>query len=376
MKKLLILATENRIFFVKVFDGVVTSTFAINLDNSSIMGNIYVGKVTKVIKNSFAFVNINQSKNAFININDAKEERIKNVKEGDDILVQVVRDENGAKGAGLSSEILLKGKYVMVVHSENKVVGVSKKILSKSCKKRLKKLGDNFSYSVIFRTEAEEANNEEILEEYELIASKMDIILDKYKYQIAPKLILDQDQKGGFLGKTIKLSEDAEKIYINSKLFYEELKESELSDKVILDESPDLFSSHFVKKQIDELFQRKVWLKSGGFLIIEYTEAFVIIDVNTGKSVKEKDKELLFFNTNKEALIETIKQIELRNLSGIILIDLIDMRKQGHKDEIISLAKSLVKYDSDFSIHGLTNLGILEITRKKRNEPIYKTLSQ
>lgn len=376
MKKLLILANENRIFFVKVFDGVIDSTFAINLDNFSIMGNIYVGKVTKVIKNSFAFVNINQSKNAFININDAKEERIKNVKEGDDILVQVVRDENGPKGAGLSSEILLKGKYVMVVHSENKVIGVSKKILSKSSKKRLKKLGDNFLYSVVFRTEAEDAKDEEILEEYGLIASKMDTILEKYKYQIAPKLILDQEQKGGFLGRTIKLSEDVEKIYINSKSFYDELKESELSDKVILDESPDLFSNHYVKKQIDELFHKKVWLKSGGFLIIEYTEAFVIIDVNTGKNVKEKDKELLFFNTNKEALTETIKQIELRNLSGIILIDLIDMRKQGHKDEIISLAKSLVKYDSDFSIHGLTNLGILEITRKKRNEPIYKTLSQ
>lgn len=374
MKKLLIQTKENKIFLVKVFDGQVVKTMAINLDKESIVGNIYVGKVEKVVKNSFAFVNIGHNKNAFININDPKEEKIKNIHQSDDILVQVLRDETDIKGASLTSEIVIRGTYLMAILAEKRLVGISKKITDKSTKKRLRKIGDNFKHSVIFRTESEFVDSDIIIEEYKNLEKQLDNIISTHQYVLAPKLILDQEQNGGFISKIDKFSSDCEKIYLTDNNLYEQLKDSSFFDKVELETTVDIFSFHYVKKQVDELFQTKVWLKSGGFLIIEYTEAFVIIDVNSGKNIKEKEKDSLAFNVNKEAVTEAFKQIELRNLSGIILIDLIDMKTHAHREQILHLAKELVKYDTDFTIHGLTTLGIMEITRKKRSDAIHLTL--
>ncbi len=374
MKKLLIQKNENKIFFVKVFDGDIVSTSVIDLSNTSIVGNVYVGKVDKVIKNSFAFVNIGQSKNAFININDKKEMKLSNVKEGDDVLVQVNRDQTDIKGASLSTEIVIKGKYLMVVLSEEKQVGVSKKITNTNIKKRLRKLGNSFEYSVVFRTEAQDVTKEELVLEYENLKQKLDELVLRGKHQLAPKLVYEQDSNSSLVAKTIELSNDCEKIYVNKQDAFTELNVEELKDKITFDESVDLHSSHYVKKQIDELFHQKVWLKSGAFLVIEYTEAFVIVDVNSGKNIKEKDKELLAVKTNKESIKKIVEQIVLRNLSGIILVDLIDMKELENKEEIVKFATDLVKKDTDFSIHGLTNLGILEVTRKKRSEPLYKIL--
>lgn len=376
MNKLLIQKDCNKIFFAKSFDGDVIGTMAIDTDNVSIVGNIYVGKVDKVIKNSFAFVKIGMSKNAFININDKKEKSIESIKEGDDILVQVLRDQTEIKGANLSTEIVLKGQYIMVVHSFEKQVGVSKKITNTNVKKRLRKLGNTFKYGVVFRTEAEHILKEEIVEEYNNLEKQLDELLLKEKHELAPKLVYKKEDNYNVLSKVIELSSDCEEICVNDKGFYEELICNEINNKLIFNETKDIFSYHYVKKQIDEIFYKKIWLKSGGFLIIEYTEAFVVIDVNSGKSIKEKNKEILALKTNKEAILKIMDQIVLRNLSGIILIDLIDMKSDDNKKEIINFAKDLVNHDTDFSIHGLTNLGILEVTRKKRGEPLHKILAQ
>lgn len=375
MDKLLISSNNNKIFLVKVFDGKVVDTLAFDLLNRSILGNIYVGKVTKIVKDNFAFVNINHSKNAFININDKKEEKVKNVKEGDDILVQVVRDATDNKGPAVTSEIVIKGENLMIVYDYDKKIGVSKKILSKNVKKRLKKLGEKFSRSVIFRTEAEFASEEDILLEYDKLLVKLEELIEKHKYHLAPKLLVDQNKDGGIFKRVEEFSKDVETIFLCDENLYNDLKDTSLNEKLVLEKTNDIFCEHFVRKQVDEIFQKKVWLKSGGFIIIEYTEAFVIIDVNSGKNIKEKDKDQLSFNTNREAIVEIFNQIKLRNLSGIILVDLIDMKKSTHKDEILSMCKNIVKLDTDYTIHGLTSLGILEITKKKRSDPIYKTLN-
>lgn len=375
MDKLLISSNNNKIFLVKVFDGKVVDTLAFDLLNRSILGNIYVGKVTKIVKDNFAFVNINHSKNAFININDKKEEKVKNVKEGDDILVQVVRDATDNKGPAVTSEIVIKGENLMIVYDYDKKIGVSKKILSKNVKKRLKKLGEKFSRSVIFRTEAEFASEEDILLEYDKLLVSLEELIEKHKYHLAPKLLVDQNKDGGIFKRVEEFSKDVETIFLCDENLYNDLKDTSLNEKLVLQKTNDIFCEHFVRKQVDEIFQKKVWLKSGGFIIIEYTEAFVIIDVNSGKNIKEKDKDQLSFNTNREAIVEIFNQIKLRNLSGIILVDLIDMKKSTHKDEILSMCKNIVKLDTDYTIHGLTSLGILEITKKKRSDPIYKTLN-
>lgn len=374
MKKLLVQKNEDKIFFVKVFDGDVVHTSAIDLLNTSIVGNVYVGKVDKVIKDSFAFVDIKEEKNGFININDNKEVSIANVKSGQDILVQVLRDQTDIKGPSLTTEIVIRGKYLMVVFGEGKQVGVSKKITNTNVKKRLRKLGSAFKYGVVFRTEAEDVTKEELIFEYEQLSNKLDELVLKGSHELAPKLLYEQDSNSNIFAKVLELSKDVEEIYINNNELFTELSSTELSEKVKYDQSKDIFAEHFIKKQIDELFQTKVWLKSGAFLIIEYTEAFVIADVNSGKNIKERDKEYLAIKTNKESIKKLVEQIVLRNLSGIILVDLIDMKKQEHKDEIVKYAQELVSIDTDFNIHGLTNLGILEITRRKRSEPIYKIL--
>ncbi len=374
MKKLLIQKNDNKIFFVKSIDNDVIGTMAIDTENTSIVGNIYVGKVNKVVKDSFAFVDIKQSKNAFININDKKEEAIKNIKSGDDILVQVVRDQSEIKGANLTSEIVLKGKYIMLVHAFEKQVGISKKIDNTNIKKRLRKLGSTFEYSCVFRTEAEFAEKEDIQAEYEVLKEKMDYMILQGRHEIAPKLVFEQNENFDVVGQIKQLSSDCDIICVNNQEFYEELTVQDFNHKLICEKTTDLFDFHNVRKQIDELFYQKVWLKSGGFLIIEYTEAFVIVDVNSGKNIKERDKERLAFNTNREAVEKLLDQVVLRNLSGIILVDLIDMKDENNKDEIVRFAKDLVSHDTDFTIHGLTNLGILEITRRKRSEPIYKIL--
>ncbi len=373
MKKLLISKKENKIFFVKSFDGEVVKTFAIDLDNVSKVGNIYVGKVETVIKNSFAFVNLGSGKNGFININDNKEQKLAKVKQGDDILVQVVRDETEIKGASLSSEIVLRGKYIMCVHGEDKQIGISKKITDTNLKKRLRKAANDFKYGVVFRTEAMFISKEEIINEYYELEKHLDSLLVKEKHELAPKLIFKQDN-ADIVSKVLEMSNDCEKIIVNSEELYNDINVEELKDKLVYENVDDLHSEHFVKKQVDELFHKKVWLKSGAFLIIEYTEAFVIVDVNSGKNIKEKDKELLALKTNKEAIVKIVEQVSLRNLSGIILVDMIDMKDVNNKEEIVKYTESLVSKDTDFCIHGLTNLGILEITRRKRSEPIYKVL--
>lgn len=373
MNKLLITKNENKVFFVKSFDSKVVKTRAVDTDNVSIVGNVYVGKVEKVIKNSFAFVNIGRERNAFININDNKEIKLENVKQGDDILVQVLRDENELKGASLTSEIVIRGKYIMCLHSIEKQIGISKKITDTNLKKKLRKIANDFNHSVIFRTEAKDADFEEIIEEYKELEKQLDSLLQKETFEKAPKCIYKQDENSNVLQNVYELINDIDVIITNNIDVYNELKTDE-SLNIELDECVDLFSTHFIKKQIDELFHKKVWLKSGAFLIIEYTEAFVIIDVNSGKNIKEKDKELLALKTNKEAMQKIHEQVDLRNLSGIILVDMIDMKDFANKDELVKYSENVVKRDTDYTIHGLTNLGILEITKRKRSEPIYKIL--
>ncbi len=373
MNKLLITKNKNKIFFVKTVDSKVVKTKAIDTDNVSIVGNIYVGRVERVIKNSFAFVNIGRDKNAFININDKKEVKLDNVKQGDDILVQVLRDENELKGASLTSEIVIRGKYIMCVNSTEKQIGISKKIGDTNLKKKLRKLANAFKYSVIFRTEAKDAEFDNIESEYNELEKILDELLLKETYEKAPKCIYAQEQNSSLLKNIAELSSEVEKIITNNLSVYEELK-NDTTLNIEYDDSTDLFSAHFIKKQIDELFYKKIWLKSGAFLIIEPTEAFVIIDVNSGKNIKEKDKELLALKTNKEAMQKIHEQVDLRNLSGIILVDMIDMKNMDSKNELVKYCENVVKRDTDYTIHGLTNLGILEITKRKRLEPIHKIL--
>ncbi len=373
MKKLLISKNNNKVFFVKSFDTKIVKTRAIDTNNVSIVGNIYVGKVEKVIKNSFAFINIGREKNAFININDKKEAKIAKIKQGDDILVQVLRDENDLKGASLTSEIVIRGKYIMCVYSEEKQIGVSKKIVDTNKKKRLRKIAKDFKYGVVFRTEAKDVNKEEIILEYNNLEHTLDQLLKSEIYEKSPKCVYSQDVNSNIIKNVYELSNDVEEIITNSQETYNELVENKL-ENVKYDDCIDIFETHFIKKQVDELFYKKIWLKSGAFLIVEYTEAFVVIDVNSGKNIKEKDKELLALKTNKEAIKKIVEQVDLRNLSGIILIDMIDMKDYSSKEELVRYSEGLVKKDTDYTIHGLTNLGILEITKRKRCEPIYKVL--
>ncbi len=378
MKKLLVMKKNNSINIGRIEDGKLVNFTIYNKNNVSLAGNIYVGRVEKIVKNAFAFINIGEDKTGFLDLGDNKEKdlvtidgnkRKINIKQGDTILVQVDKDGTDIKGPALTSEVSIKGNSILMIINKNKTIGVSKKISSGEKRKELKKLGKQFQYSVIFRTETENMEIDEIVKEYKELEIIRNSIVDKAQYEKPPKLI----KSGGndMLSIIQKMSNDIEAIYVGNDGSEEFFSSCELKDLVIVEDSVNIFSSHYVQKYVDELYKKKLWLKSGGFIIIEYTEACTVVDVNTGKNISGGDREKIIFKTNVEACYIIAEQMRLRNLSGIIIVDFVDMRIKENKGRLLEKMKKIVKNDKvPVEVHGLSNLGLMEITRKKTSESI------
>ena len=350
-------------------------------------GNIYIGVIKNVIKGmQAAFIDIGTEKNSFIQLKDIlkkvdkKDNKIEEkieisdvIKEGQKILVQVKKDSNLQKGARVSTHINLPSKYIALMPNTD-IVTVSQKIENAEEQERLIKLvKENLSKGngAIIRTSAVGKENE-IIEDIKNVEKRWESIEKKFKNNNENKPKLIEKSQSIVERMIIDLPENSiQKITVNSKEDYEKLqnfkKENNYLKKTELDlsENTDILDKYDIKKEISKLGNRKIWLKCGGFITIDKTEALTAIDVNTGKYTGSKNVEQTIYKVNEEATIEIAKQLRLRDIGGIIIIDYIDMKNEKNKEKIESLLKEKLKKDrTKTQVEGFTKLDLMEMTRK------------
>ena len=359
-------------------------------------GNIYIGIVKDIIKGmQSAFVDIGTGKNSFIHIKDIlpKIDETKNshdsnieiedvIKTGQKLLVQVKKDNNEQKGARVSTHINLPGKYIALMPNTD-IITVSQKIENKQERERLIKLvRDNLTKGngAIIRTSAEN-KNDEIITDIKRLEKKWNNIIEtqidtennkpQLLYQsedVVEKMLIDLTRL-----KIDRILVDNDDELKKIKKFKEENEEFK---ELIIEKKDKVFDMYELYNQIQKLKNRKIWLKCGGFITIDKTEALTAIDVNTGKYLGSKNLEKTIFKVNKEATIEIAKQLRLRDIGGIVIIDYIDMKNNEDKEKIQKLLKEEVKKDrAKVQIEGFTKLDLMELTRKHiriHNENIRK----
>lgn len=350
------------------------------------IGDIFIGKVKKIVPKKFAFIDLGFEKNAFLGITDKKQKDLflfnektnkynLNLKEGQDILVQIDKKGTDLKGASVTTNLTLTGKYIVLLLKEENIA-ISKKIDDKEKRVFLKKFAiENLpkGYGIIFRTNCIEANIEDIQEEILMLIKKAKDLMEKGNYIKPPTRV--------FLAKTeiekiiIDILKDDDKIVTNTEESFKALNGIFNNVELYNDNLP-IFKAFSIESKIEKCFHNKIWLKSGGFLMIDTIEAMTIIDVNTGKDITRKSFEEIALKTNKEAIEQIAKEIRLRNISGIILIDLIDMKEDEHKKQLENYMKALSKEDRmPITIYPINELYIMYITRKKTLSPLYNVIS-
>ena len=362
-------------------------------------GNIYCGIVRDLLPGmQSAFVDIGEDKNAFIHIKDVipkvsnvtgnKDENLEKYKIKDylkvnmPVLVQVKKSEENLKGARVSTHISITGRLSVLMINVD-FITVSQKIENKEERARLKKLAseilselnENSKYGLILRTSAqgkEKAEIEKDVADLIEIWKKIKAAYDENLKDKRPQLIFQNyDVISKFLVSVLET--DVDRVIVNSKNTYETILEylkkiGKENVEVVLNENEDLTQMHDIAGQIEEMKERKIWLKCGGFITIDKTEALTAIDINSGKFTGKKNssKENTIYKVNQEATVEIAKQLRLRNISGIIVIDYIDMEEEQDRKNIMNLLdKELKKDRSKTQIMGFTKLDLLEMTRKK-----------
>lgn len=389
MKEIVINVDNNKNKTVMLVEnGNLLEQYEENSNIKRLEGNIYVGKIQNVLQGmQAAFVDIGEKKNTFIHIKDilpkvdAKkddpEEAVKNsnikdiVKVGMKVLVQVKRDSTNKKGARVSTHINLAGRF-SVIMPEVEFITISQKIEDEKEKNRLmeiikKNIPKNVG--IIVRTSAEGKSEEEIVKDMnQTIKTWENIKKQAQNEKEVPKLIYENSQ----IIKRILIDlidQDIERIIVNNEQEEKEirdmLKENGQEIDVVLKKQETLFDMYDLGMQLEKIQNRKVWLKCGGFITIDKTEALTAIDVNSGKYIGTKSLEQTVYTVNKEASIEIAKQLRLRDIGGIIIIDYIDMKENEHKQKIIDVLQENLKNDrSKTQIVGFTELNLLEMTRK------------
>ena len=379
---------------VVVENGRLVEKYQENDGAERLEGNIYIGKVQNVLLGmQAAFVDIGKEKNTFIHIRDVmpkasnetgnKNEPLNKYNIKDyirtemPILVQVKKDSTSKKGARVSTHMNISGRYIVLMPN-SEFITVSKKIEDIKEKNRLLNIVKPIvpkGYGIIIRTSAEGKNETEIKEDLDKLIKKWQNILEKYnnlkkQKTFIPKIIYKNQ---GIIEKLILDLVDKEltRIIANDETTYAEIEKDiknmqiDSDIKLELKKGETVLDIYDLETQLEKADNRKVWLKCGGFITIEKTEALTAIDVNSGKYVGTKDLAKTIFTVNKEATVEIAKQVRLRDIGGIIIIDYIDMENKDDKEKILKeLEENLKKDRSKTQVIGFTPLDLLEMTRK------------
>ena len=381
MKELIIKNIENNYEIALIENEELVEKYQEDEEDKSIEGNIYIGKIQNVLSGlQSAFVDIGEKKNAFIHVKDilpkidiTKEQPLEEVpiteliKAGDPIIVEVKRESTEYKGSKVSTHISLAGRFVVIMPNCT-FITVSQKIEDDKEKERLKEIVKKLlpeGFGAIIRTVAKDVSDNEISDDVEKGLKKWKEIQEK-KVEKYPQKIYS---KGGILKKTIidLIDSDLDKVIVNNEKTKQRIENiyEEIGASAPIEIKEDCFSLYSLEKQLKEIENRKVWLKCGGFITIDKTEALTAIDVNSGKFIGSKDLEKTVIKVNLEAAAEIAKQLRLRDISGIIIVDFIDMRLEEHKNAVIQELLNHSKKDrSKIQVEEFTKLNLMEITRK------------
>ena len=388
MKKALVTRYQNKILYMLLEEGKEVEIDMYNDEENLIYNNIYVARVKDVVTNiNAAFLEIAPGQICYFSLDEKNvlflnRKNTTKVCEGDLILVQVVKEAVKTKAAVVSCEINLSGKYVVLTAGKGDFVGVSHKITDKGRQMHLKQLvapyaSDNFGFVV--RTGADNAEDGDIEEEIRSLSEEYKKILETAKTRTAFTLIRKNESPLNLNVENAHL-EPEDEIVTDDAGLYEEIVSGKHRANVRLydDKEISLLRAYSVETRIEKALAKNVWLKNGGYLVIEPTEALTVIDVNTGKfDGKEKDREETFLKINLEAAKEIARQLRLRNISGIILVDFINMKSSDSRKVLISeLERQLYKDRIQTRFVDFTGLGLAEITRQKKKKPIYENILQ
>lgn len=347
-------------------------------------GNIYRGRVVNVLPGmEAAFVDIGQGRNAYLYVKNALPKEMINtnvqvniqdiIKNGEEIIVQVLKEASENKGAKVTTHITLPGRFVVLTPFSNKI-NLSRKINDREEIERLNQIGEDMqkdNMGLIFRTKAFGVNEELLIDEYNMLINIFRKIEKEKKFLPCPKLIYKEMELSHQIIRDV-FNHNIHKIILNDKEKYDNILSFQgiifpkLEEKLYLDEGFNIFSQGKIVDEIKTALARKVALKSGGYIVIDETEALTAIDINTGKFIGSKNLEDTVVKTNLEAAEEISKQIRLRDIGGIIIIDFIDMKNNKDISLVLDKLKEFLSYDRNrANIIGITKLGLVELTRKK-----------
>ena len=389
-------------------DGQLVEVYVEKQDNHRMVGNVYKGKVENVLPGmQAAFVDIGYELNAFlpfseigsdeylIEENEGKRNRNnKNVKydnievdlkKDQEIYVQVIKEPFAGKGPRVTTEVALPGRLLVLVPNAS-YIGISKKIWDKFERRRLKKIAQKLrvgDIGIIIRTVAEGKSEEHIENDHKQLIDNWNKIEDKASTEDAPALVYEDLETASSVVRDL-LTPDVEKIIIDSKrLFKKTQKYLEDVSPSLLDRlelyklKAPLFESFGIESDIEKLMRPKAWLKSGAYLIIEKTEAMVVVDVNSGRFVGKKLHEENSLKINLEAAREVARQLRLRDLSGLIVIDFIDMKFEENRKKVYhELRRELRKDRAKVAVAPMTEFGLLEMTRQRIRVSLLDSMSE
>jgi ribonuclease G len=418
-KKIIINVADHETRVALLEDETIVELFIERKGSRDNTGNIYKGRVQRVLPGmQAAFVDIGLNQAAFIYVDDVvrnnfadieaqftcndgeeddddafgpirvqKEEK-ENIEdlihEGQEVLVQVSKSPIGTKGARITSNISLPGRFLVLMPTSSHI-GISRRIEDEAERQRLKgivsELSNSNSMGYIVRTAAEGVQKEKLAYEMGFLKNLWCNIQKKYQTAGTPSL-LHQELNLSLRAVRDLLLQEAEKLLIDSKKDYESVLafldtfNPSLKDSVELFEGNEpIFDAYNLEGDISRALKRKVWLKSGGYIVIEHTEALVAIDVNTGRYVGKYNLEETILKTNLEAVKEIAYQIRLRDIGGIIIIDFIDMEKKSNQEKVFSaLNEAFTKDRSKTHILPISDMGLIQMTRKRTRKPLTRLL--
>lgn len=350
-------------------------------EQQSILGNIYVGRVKNIVKNlNAAFIEIAPGMPCYYPLDEMKQplfvKKINspNMVQGDEVVVQVAQESSKSKPPKVTTNLNLSGKY-LVLTSENKRIGISRKISEEKREGLKKHLSFDASegFGIIVRTNAASASNEEILEEYEKLKQEYRNIQKIAPYRTVFSCIKESTPEYLHMLQNVNqlwltsILTDAPELFEKAREYLNAAQPEDLK-KLSLYEDPGitLSSLYRLEHHLKEALQEKVWMKSGGYLVIQPTEALTVIDVNSGKSISKKQVQEHYLKINLEAAEEIARQLRLRNLSGIIIVDFIDMKSDESRELLMQALSRAVSADPvPVRVVDMTKLNLVELTRKK-----------
>ena len=429
LKELVVNAAEYETRVALLENSTIVELFIERGNESNIAGSIYKGRIQRVLPGmQAAFVDIGLERAAFLYVDDVLDDTSRDlakqfeqelegdgagsqlndlengeeslawkrscspncsieelVTEGQEIMVQVAKAPIGTKGPRVTTHISLPGRFMVIMPTVDHI-GISKRIESEKERKRLKELLlsiPNDGHGYIFRTAAQGIGEERLQKEISFLCKTWEDIQKKNTRTSAPSLLY-KDLSVIFRAVRDLLTDEADKLIIDSRAGYQSVQNflKELMPGLnvsveLYDGAEPIFDAYNIEGDITRALNKKVWLKSGGYIIIDQTEALVAIDVNTGRYVGKHNFEETILKTNLEAVKEIAYQIRLRNIGGIIIIDFIDMKKHLHREKVMAQLHEVLKKDkSQTNVLPLSELGLVEMTRKRIRKNLARTLCE